>query len=157
VSQTRIEHLQALESHGRVLPVVNQIEMHPLNWKEREDLLNYCASRNIIVQAYGSLFAGKEAELTKDYIMKIATAMGRTNAQVLLRWGYQRGFQTIPKSKNVHRLVENSHIFDFNLSEEQMGVLNGMKGELGAYWQPLTSPVDLGDVERYRFQPKQDL
>lgn len=157
VSNYGVAHLQALEEHGRPMPVVNQVEMHPLNWQDRKDLLSFCESRGIVVQAYGSLFFGKEAELTQEAVGGIARAKGKSNAQVLLRWGYQRGFQLIPKSVKAHRLLENAQIFDFSLNEEDMETLNGLNGQLGAYWQPLSSPVDLGDTESYKFQPKMEL
>eukprot|EP00928_Gymnodinium_smaydae_P024637 TRINITY_DN19878_c0_g1_i1.p1 TRINITY_DN19878_c0_g1~~TRINITY_DN19878_c0_g1_i1.p1 ORF type:complete len:329 (-),score=68.39 TRINITY_DN19878_c0_g1_i1:43-1029(-) len=151
VSNYGVKHLEALEQHGRPLPAVNQVEMHPLNWKERENLLTYCKPREILVQAYGSLFFGKEQRLTEQAVGQVAAAHGKTNAQVLLRWGYQMGFQLIPKSTKAHRLKENADIFDFELSPAEMKTLGSMKGELGAYWQPLSSPVDLGDTETHKY------
>lgn len=146
VSNFGIAHLEALEKHGRPMPVVNQVEMHPLNWKERKDLLEYCQKKNILVQAYGSMFFGKSEHLAEDTVRKIASAKGRTPAQVLLRWGHQMGFQLIPKSVRKERLLENSQIFDFELQDEEMGALSALEGTLDAYWQPLSAPVDLGNI-----------
>lgn len=145
VSNFGIAHLEALEKHGRPLPVVNQVEMHPLNWKAREDLLHWCQKRNILVQAYGSMFFGKDERLAEDTVARIAAAKGKSPAQILLRWGHQMGFQLIPKSTKRARQVENFEI-SFELGEEEMAALSAMEGELGAYWQPLDAPVDLGDL-----------
>merc|ERR1711920_957329 len=77
---------------------------------------------------------------------------GKSPAQVLLRWGYQMGFQLIPKSVRQHRIIENMQIFDFELTDEEMTQLNGLQGRedtrsaLG-YWSPLDTPVDLGRTD----------
>lgn len=133
VSNYGVAHLKAIEDHGRPLPVVNQVEMHPLNWQEREELLDFCKTRGIIVQAYGSMFYGKEAKLAEQAVEEVSAAKGKSSAQVLLRWGHQMGFQLIPKSTKAYRQQENSEIFDFELSPDEMAKLSGMKGELGAY------------------------
>lgn len=146
VANFNVQHLEALVQHGRPLPVVNQVEMHPLNWKEREPLLEWCRLHGVLVQAYGSLFFGKQERLAEDAVQRVAAAKGRTAAQVLLRWGHQMGFQLIPKSVKKERIIENSQIFDFQLDDEEMGLLSSMRGELGAYWQPLGAAVDLGDT-----------
>eukprot|EP00933_Yihiella_yeosuensis_P025739 TRINITY_DN19976_c0_g1_i1.p1 TRINITY_DN19976_c0_g1~~TRINITY_DN19976_c0_g1_i1.p1 ORF type:complete len:317 (-),score=68.70 TRINITY_DN19976_c0_g1_i1:173-1123(-) len=150
VSNFGLDHLKALKEHGRELPVVNQIEMHPLNWKEREGLMNWCKEHGILVQAYGSMFFGEEEHLATEAVEEVAAAHGKSNAQVLLRWGKQMGFQIIPKSVNKARIIENSQIFDFELSSEEMDKLSALAGsaELDAYWQPLDEPVDLGDLSR---------
>ncbi|CAE8634717.1 unnamed protein product [Polarella glacialis] len=146
VSNFGIPHLEAIKAHGRELPAVNQIEMHPLNWQERKALLEWCHENGVLVQAYGSLFFGQQERLAEEAVTSAASAKGRTPAQVLLRWGFQMGFQLIPKSIKKERILENSQIFDFELSDEEMEQLSFLKGELGAYWQPLDAPVDLGDV-----------
>merc|ERR1712060_639883 len=146
VSNFGVAHLQALEKHGRPMPAVNQVEMHPLNWKSRTDLLEWCQNKKIVVQAYGSIFFGKEDRLAEATVARIASAKSKTSAQVLLRWGHQMGFQLMPKSTNKQRQLENFQIFDFELMDQEMKDLSALEGELGAYWQPLNSPVDLGDL-----------
>lgn len=150
VSNFGPKHLEALVEHKRPLPSVNQFELHPLNYQERKPLVEWCQSRNIVVQAYGSLFFGRSERLAEEVVTKIATSKGKTPAQVLLRWGHQKGFQLIPKSVKQARQEENSAIFDFELSAEEMEQLSSMKGELGAYWQPLNAELDLGDTTRAR-------
>lgn len=148
VSNYGVQHLEALEKHGRSLPTVNQVEMHPMIWKEREEMMNYCKARGIIVEAYGSLFAGQNEWLQDAGLNKVAQETGKSVGQVLLRWGLQMGFALIPKSVKEHRIKENMDIFGFELSAAQMEVLSSMQGRLRAYWDPLTAPVDLGDLSR---------
>lgn len=149
VSNYGVNHLEALEKHGRPLPTVNQVEMHPMIWKEREQLLNYCKARGIIVQAYGSLFAGQNEWLKDEGLQRVAAETKKSVGQVLLRWGLQMGFALIPKSVKEHRIKENMDIFDFELTPAQMNVLGSMQGRLQAYWDPInTAAVDLGDLSR---------
>jgi len=147
VSNFGVKHLEALAAHGRAPPVVNQIEMHPLVYQERKDLLDYCKQRGILVQAYGSLFAGQAKAMQDSRIMEAAAAHSVSTAQVLLRWGHQMGFQLIPKSTKKQRLAENMRMFDFELSTEEMKSISSMRGNLGSYWNPLTSHVNLGRLD----------
>lgn len=149
VSNFGIKHLEALEKHGRPLPVVNQIELHPLNYKARKDLVDWCTKRGIVVQAYGSMFFGKQDQLADSRIATIAAAHGKTASQVLLRWAIQMGFQVIPKSTKQARIQENMQVYDFALTDAEMEVLGTMEGELGAYWQPLDADVDIGDTSHW--------
>mmetsp|Transcript_79007 Transcript_79007/g.256151 ORF Transcript_79007/g.256151 Transcript_79007/m.256151 type:complete len:330 (+) Transcript_79007:79-1068(+) len=145
VSNYDVKHIKALSDHGRELPVVNQIEMHPLVYQERRPVLEYCLENNILVQAYGSIFFGQTQWLEDPAVTSVTAAHpSRTPAQVLLRWGLQMGFHLIPKSTKRHRLEENMGIFDFDLSAQELETLSSMKGALGAYWNPLETPVDLG-------------
>jgi len=148
VSNMNVDHIEALLAYGRPAPTVNQIEMHPMIWEEREALLNYCKSKGIIVQAYGSIFAGKSRFLHDPAVVKVAKECNKTLGQVLLRWGHQMGFAIIPKSVRQHRIVENMGIFDFRLSGKQMAALSAMRGRLGSYWNPLRERVDVGDTSR---------
>lgn len=156
VSNFGLAHLEALASHGRPLPVINQIEMHPLVEKERQSLIDYCKKQGVLIQAYGSVFFGKDW-LKDERITKIALAKGKTAAQVLLRWGHQRGFQLIPKSVRRERLLENIQIFDFELSENEMQDISSMEGSLGAYWNPLDKPVNLGATHYWKQQTAEEL
>jgi len=145
VSNFNKSHLVALRKHGRPMPTVNQIEMHPMIYKERKLLCDYCTEHGILVEAYGSVLSGHEDLLQSKIVSKVVAAHpSKTPAQVLLRWGFQQGFQLIPKSTRQPRIKENMDIFDFELSEKEMQLLNTMEGSLGEYWNPLNSPVDLG-------------
>lgn len=149
VSNFGVQHLELLEQHGRPLPVVNQVEMHPLVYRSRLPLIDFCQQRGIVIQAYGSLFAGKTEWLKSPDVESIATDTGRTPAQVLLRWALQLGFALIPKSTKQERLDENLAIFDFELSESQMRSLCNMQGRLGRYWDPTHAKLDAGDTSHW--------
>jgi diketogulonate reductase-like aldo/keto reductase len=149
VSNFGVAHLEALRSHGRPTPTVNQFEMHPLIYQKRYELLEYCQKHSVLVQAYGSIFFGKPERLGEAPVVDAAAAHKKSAAQVLLRWGLQMGFQLIPKSVTPSRIAENMQIFDFELSEGEMASLSAMEGDLGAYWDPITTAeVDLGDTTR---------
>jgi diketogulonate reductase-like aldo/keto reductase len=152
VSNYGVRHIQALIDHGRPLPVMNQIEMHPLIYAERQQLVEFCNLKGIVVQAYGSIFFGQKEHLAHPTITSLVSKFpNKTPAQILLRWGLQKGFQLIPKSVKRHRLEENMGIFDFHLTEKEMQELEKMEGRLDAYWNPVEdAPVDPGDTVKYR-------
>mmetsp|Transcript_109102 Transcript_109102/g.233158 ORF Transcript_109102/g.233158 Transcript_109102/m.233158 type:complete len:336 (-) Transcript_109102:40-1047(-) len=144
VSNFGVPHLEALANYGRCVPVVNQIEMHPLIFEERKDVVEYCKDKDILITAYGSVLSGHDDLLAKAD--SIASKYQKTEAQVFLRWGLQEHFQVIPKSTHTTWIYENKDIYDFSLSDTEMDELNSFQGDLGEYWNPLVWPVDLGDV-----------
>jgi diketogulonate reductase-like aldo/keto reductase len=148
VSNFGVKHLRALRQYGRPAPAVNQFEMHPMIYQERQALLKYCEENKIAITAYGSMFSGKQSALKSPTLQKIAEQHGKSPSQVLLRWGHQHGFALIPKSVSAKaRQEENRNIFDFQLSAEEVNVLSGMGGELAEYWNPVDdAAVDLGSV-----------
>lgn len=120
VSNFEIRHLEELASVSDVVPAVNQIEFHPY-WYQKE-LLEYCKSKGIQVQAYAPLARG--AYLDNDIICVLATKYGKTPAQIGLRWALQKGVAVIPKSTNPQRIVSNGDIFDFEIEEEDMAYID---------------------------------
>jgi diketogulonate reductase-like aldo/keto reductase len=127
VSNFGIPHLQLLKERNRPLPVVNQIEMHPLVYRYRAELVEWCRQNKIRIQAYGSLMHGYEEWIQgTGYppLQDIATNHNKTTAQVLLRWALQHDFLIIPKSVNHGRIVENSLLYDFELSVHEMQQLD---------------------------------
>ena len=150
VSNFNIHHFEAIEANGRPLPQLNQIELHPLNYKSRKELLNYCKEKGILVQAYGSLFKGKE-HLNHEIVQKIADKYDKTGPQVLLRWAYQLGVQIIPRTSKPERLHKNADIFDFELDQSDLDAIESMEGDFDEYWDPLGVQIDddwIGDVSR---------
>jgi diketogulonate reductase-like aldo/keto reductase len=113
---------------GRVLaaadvpPVVNQVEFSPFSYRGR--LLESCEERGVVLEAYSPLTHGRD--LGHRVIAEIAGRLGRTPAQVMLRWAVQRGLPVIPKSTHRERIDENSRIFDFSLTEGDMAALDGL-------------------------------
>ena len=119
VCNFNIHHLQDIIRETGVVPAVNQVELHP--WLNQQPLVDYCASQGIQVQAYSPLMNGHLGEVPE--IVPIAKKYGRTPAQIVLRWNLQRKIAVIPKSVHEERILENSKIFDFSLSEEDMAAI----------------------------------
>lgn len=116
VSNYSQSQLQELLRDANVPPVVNQIEFNPFAYEK--DLLVYCQSNDIAVEAYSPLTRG--VRLDDDTMGKIAMQHTKTPAQVMLRWALQKNVIIIPKSSNKDRIQENADVFDFELSEEEI-------------------------------------
>jgi len=118
VSNFEIEHLERLAQETSVVPAVNQIELHPEF--SQEELRSYHAEHGILTEAWGPLGQGKGL-LQKSLITELAEGKDRTPAQIVLRWHVQVGNIVIPKSVTPDRIRENFDVFDFELSNEEMG------------------------------------
>lgn len=126
--------LRDLLTYAKIRPAVLQVETHP--YLTQEKLLRYCKQEGIVYTAFSPLGAQSyfslgmaepsEAVIEHKVIKDISKATGRTPAQVLLRWGVQRGTAVIPKTSNVNRLVENIDIFDFALDQKQMDAITAL-------------------------------
>lgn len=122
VSNFQIHHLEELMESCEVKPAVNQVEFHPLLTQKK--LLVFCKEHNIQMEAWAPLMRG--GVLDAPIIKKIAEKYGKTPAQVVLRWDLQHGVVTIPKSVREERIKENSDIFDFQLTSEEMGQIDSL-------------------------------
>ncbi len=123
-----------LLSYAKILPAVNQIELHPFNGQTR--LVEFCQKQGIAVTAYSPLgtpayVKGKNEQeplvIENPIILKIATNHNKTPAQVLLRWAIQRGTIVIPKSVTPQRIEENIQVFDFSLTETEMAEITSLE------------------------------
>jgi diketogulonate reductase-like aldo/keto reductase len=117
VSNFQVHHLDRVIAEFGVVPAVNQIELHP-DFSQR-DLVDVHEGLGIVTEAWSPLAQGG-ALLTEPALEAIATRLGRTVAQVVLRWHIQQGFMVIPKSATTSRIRENFDVFGFVLSEEDM-------------------------------------
>ena len=122
VSNFNVSELEALLGVADSPPVVDQIQFSPL--KYRRALLEVCEARNVALEAYSPLGTGRH--LSDRRVRQIAEHVGRTPAQVLLRWCLQRDLVVIPKSSHRERIEENAQIFDFSLSGEDMAALDAL-------------------------------
>jgi diketogulonate reductase-like aldo/keto reductase len=120
VSNFDVRELQALEAEATIPPVVNQLQLNP--FANRRALLDACAERGIVPEAYSPLGTGKH--LGDDTVAEIAQRHGRTAAQVLIRWCVERGIPVIPKSTHRERIDENAQVFDFALSADELARLD---------------------------------
>ena len=138
VSNFEIRHLEELAKISNVVPAVNQIECHPLCYPK--ELIDYCQSRGIQIQAYAPLARG--AYLDNDVMCVLGTKYGRTPAQIGLRWAVQKGITVIPKSSHPDRIQSNSQIFDFTIEQEDMDILDTLNQD----FHSSHIPEDLRDV-----------
>lgn len=134
--------LHDLLSYARIPPVVNQVEIHPYN--QQNNLLAYCKSRKVEVQAYSPLGmpsykeTGEPDVLSDPVLKEIAAAHGVTVAQLCLQWGLQRGYNVIVKSSSTSHLEENllvNHKNEFannpiHLTSEEMGRISALDRNL---------------------------
>jgi diketogulonate reductase-like aldo/keto reductase len=122
VSNYSVRDMDDVLAVAKVAPVVNQVQFSAL--KYRRALLDACLRQNVALEAYSPLGTGRH--LSNRPVRQIAQRVGRTPAQVLLRWCVQHGLPVIPKSTHRERIQENADIFDFVLSAEDMAALDGL-------------------------------
>lgn len=126
VSNYEIFHLQEIIRNFDVIPSVNQVEFHPFLYQN--DLLEFCQNINIQLEAYSPLT--RSQRLNHNTIVRIAKEYGKTSAQILIRWNLQHGLVVIPKSKRKNRIEENSEVFDFQIEEKDMDLLDSLNEDL---------------------------
>jgi diketogulonate reductase-like aldo/keto reductase len=124
ISNFTVGHLEDLATDANLVPAVNQIEFHPFNFEEQAVVLEYCKQNRIVVEAYSPLSHGRRID--HPVISEVAKKVGKSNAQVMLRWAIQHGTVPIPKSATPSRIKENIAVFDFELSEGDMQKLNNL-------------------------------
>lgn len=135
VSNFKIHHLEALKAAGAsVIPQVNQTECHPQN--SENELLNYCRQQNIAFEAYSPLGGEGNSLVSDPRVSCIADYYKVTTAQVLLRWNLQRGVIVIPKSIRPERIKENSMLYSFELSQDDMDAISDINANLRRAYEP---------------------
>ena len=122
VSNFMPHHLKSL-METEVKPMVNQIEFHP--GFMQEETLKYCAENNILVEAWSPLGTGRM--LNNSTLKEIASKYNKSAAQLCIRWCLQNNALPLPKSVTASRIKENTEIFDFAISDDDMKVINAMK------------------------------
>ncbi|MNO30074.1 putative oxidoreductase YtbE [compost metagenome] len=121
VSNFQIHHLKDIIEDTGVVPVVNQVEFHPL--LTQRELLKYANEQGIQLEAWSPLMQGN---LDLPLLKELAGKYGKTPAQIVLRWDLQQGVITIPKSVNADRIKENAGFFDFTLSDEDVKAIEDL-------------------------------
>lgn len=123
VSNFLPEHLERLEVETGVLPVINQVELHP--YFNQELQREYNAQRGILTQDWSPL--GRASEILNNPVLsEIANKYGRNVGQIILRWEIQLDTMPIPKASSTMRQLGNLAIFDFELTSEEMAMINGL-------------------------------
>src|SRR3990170_6518669 len=132
VSNYTINHLNDLLASSNTIPAVNQVEFHPFLYQQK--LLEYCQGHGIQLEAYSPLTRGER--LNHSQVSAVAKRHSRTSAQVLIRWALQHRIIAIPKSVRKERILENSRVFDFVLTPEDMKVLDILHEGFRTCWDP---------------------
>ena len=122
VSNFMIHHLEELFKTLNVVPAINQIEFHP--YLTQPDLIKYCNDHLIQVEAWSPIMKGTAGNVPE--IVKISNKYNKTPTQVVLRWELQKKIVVIPKSTNKNRIIENAQIFDFELEEKEITILDSL-------------------------------
>jgi diketogulonate reductase-like aldo/keto reductase len=115
-----VTELDSLLQTADIVPAVNQVYFNPFAY--RRALRDACAERHVLVEAYSPLGTGRA--LANAKVKSVASRVGRSPAQVLLRWGVQHGLVVLGKSTHQERIVENLGVFDFVLSAADMAELD---------------------------------
>jgi diketogulonate reductase-like aldo/keto reductase len=122
VSNFDVGELEQVVAAANVAPAVNQVQFNP--FKYRRKLLEACRSHAVVLEAYSPLGTGRN--LRDNVVNEIAQRVGRTPAQVLVRWCLQHELPVIPKSTHRERIEENAQVFDFVLSDDDMAALDAL-------------------------------
>jgi diketogulonate reductase-like aldo/keto reductase len=161
VSNFTIRHLRELLAETKTVPAVNQVEFHPYLYQR--DLLDFCGGEGIAIVAYSPLTKGarlndpKLAAVAKKYSnagpqpaalrsrLPLLDRLSRhletkSTAQILIRWALQHGLVVIPKSANRRRIFEDADIFDFEITAEDMELLDRFNENLRTCWDPTNAP-----------------
>jgi len=151
VSNFMVDHLTTLLESATVVPAVNQIECHP--YFQQREVEAFGAVHGIVAQAWSPIGGitfyrdGKHTSTLEDpVIAEIATAHGKSPAQVMLRWGVQHGRSVIPKSTKPQRIAENIDVFDFELSDVELAAIDGL--DTGVRGGPEPADVNLENFGR---------
>jgi diketogulonate reductase-like aldo/keto reductase len=122
VSNFSVAELEQVTAAASIAPVVNQVQFSPFEY--RRALLEACQQRDVALEAYSPLGTGRH--LSNETVSRIAGGVGRTPAQVLLRWCLQHDIPVITKSTHRERIEENAQIFDFTLSDDDVAALDAL-------------------------------
>jgi len=138
VSNFLPSHLEALSEYAEIKPMVNQIEFHP--GYNQPEVVEYCKNNGILVQAWSPLGCGKV--LADPTVNKIADAHGKTAAHICIKYALQNEILPLPKSVTPARIADNTNVFDFELTAEELKTLNEMSQTGYSGFYPEDAPAD---------------
>lgn len=135
VSNYTEDHLKEIFDSSDTIPAVNQVEFSPFLYQK--ELLEFCRENNIQLESYSPLTQGRK--LNDKVLKQIADNYNKTPAQILIRWQLQHKIVVIPKSSKKERIQENADVFDFEISKEDMDVLDSNSDSKRFSWDPTNS------------------
>lgn len=116
-------HIDELMETATIAPMINQIEFHP-GWMQA-DVVEYCKAKGIVLEAWSPL--GRSKALSSETLVALGEKYGKSSAQICIRWVLQHGLIPLPKSSTFSRIISNAEIFDFELSEDDMKLIDSLK------------------------------
>ncbi|MEM7572665.1 MAG: aldo/keto reductase [Bacteroidota bacterium] len=122
VSNFQVHHLETLLETAEIVPMVNQVELHP--YLQQPQLQAFAQAKGIQLEAWRPIMMGAVLDIPE--LVAIGQAHGKSAVQVSLRWLIQEGVVVIPKSVTLKRIIENAKVFDFELSEQEMSIIRGL-------------------------------
>lgn len=134
VSNFLKHHLEIILNNCDIVPTVNQIEFHP--GLIRKETIEFCKEKNIVLEAWAPL--GKGKMLNNEILLNIAKKYNKSVAQICLKWCLQNKVIPLPKSENLERMKQNLNLFDFEITIEDMNIINNMKFFAGSNMNPDT-------------------
>lgn len=132
VSNYTIKHIKEIIDNNDIIPAVNQVEFSPYTYQK--ELLDFLNSKNIKLEAYSPLTKG--LKLNDPKLVEIALKYSKTPAQILLRWALQKDIVVISKSSRPERIEENTDVFDFNITSDDIIILDNFDEDLRTGWDP---------------------
>ncbi|KAJ3119600.1 hypothetical protein HK098_005306 [Nowakowskiella sp. JEL0407] len=131
VSNFNVSHLETLSKYITIPISVNQIEVTP--YLQRREIVEYCHAKNIVVAAYSPLTQG--CKFSDPILIQIGDKYGKSPAQVLIKWGLQKGLVSLPKSSNPTRIEQNMDM-QWTIGEQDMATLDSLEEGFVAGWDP---------------------
>lgn len=149
VSNFSTDQLEHLRTSAKVMPAVNQVELHP--YLQQQDMMSYCEEKGIIVMGYSPLGSSAQRSpeahgstlLAHPVVVEVAEQVGKSVAQVLIRFGlqkYPKQLVSIPKSSNPERIAANFEVHDWELSSNAMAKLEGLNCDFRYFMSYLKKP-----------------
>jgi 2,5-diketo-D-gluconate reductase A len=117
--------------NNKISPMVNQIEIHPFN--QQVEAIKVMGEYKVQPEGWAPFAEGRQNLFTNEVLATIAKQYGKTVGQVVLRWNFQRGIVVIPKSVRIERITENFNVFDFELSDGDMGKIKTLDESKGLF------------------------
>lgn len=130
LTDTKLQEL--IDSKPRILPVVNQIEVHPFN--TRTNITEFCREHDIVVEAYAPLV--RALKMKHPTVVELSQKYSCTPGQLLVRWSLQHGYVPLPKSVKKARIVENAEIGGFEIDSADMEKMDSLDEYLVTDWDP---------------------
>ncbi len=132
ISNYTKKHIVEMIDNTEIIPTVNQIEITPYLYQQ--GLANYCNENKIKIEAYSPLVRGLKFDDIR--LNNIAKIYNKSMAQILIRWSLQKGFIVLPKSVSPKRIKENADVYDFEISENDMLLLDSLNENYRTCWDP---------------------